>query len=154
MLERDEVEHKGESEARGLGARRCRDDAVVIEVVNRSGVDVQEEAAADLARRVLAGEGVVDGELGIAFVGPDESRTLKREHLGIDEATDVLSFPIDGLDELPDGVPRALGDVVICPQVVADEWRWPLVHGILHLLGLEHGDEMEARETAILEATS
>ena len=83
---------------------------------------------------------------------PDEIRALKAEHLGIDEATDVLSFPIDGLDELPDGVPRALGDVVICPQVVADEWRWPLVHGILHLLGLEHGDEMERRERAILEA--
>ena len=49
-------------------------------------------------------------------------------------------------------MPRALGDVVICPQVVADEWRWPLVHGILHLLGLEHGDEMERRERAILEA--
>ena len=83
---------------------------------------------------------------------PDEIRVLKAEHLGIDEATDVLSFPIDGLDELPDGVPRALGDVVICPQVVGDEWRWPLVHGILHLLGLEHGDEMERRERVILEA--
>ena len=80
------------------------------------------------------------------------SAALKAEHLGIDEATDVLSFPIDGLDELPDGVPRALGDVVICPQVVGEEWRWPLVHGILHLLGLEHGDEMEPRERAILEA--
>ena len=64
----------------------------------------------------------------------------------------MLSFPIDGLDELPDGVPRALGDVVICPQVVGDEWRWPLVHGILHLLGFEHGDEMERREREILEA--
>ena len=47
-------------------------------------------------------------------------RELKREHLGIDEATDVLSFPIDGRDELPDGVPRQLGDVVLCPQVVGD----------------------------------
>ena len=53
--------------------------------------------------RVLAAEGIDDGELGIAFVGPDESRALKREHLGIDEATDVLSFPIDGRDELPPG---------------------------------------------------
>ena len=97
-------------------------------------------------------EGVEEAELGIAWVTPDEIRVLKAEHLGIDEATDVLSFPIDGLDELPDGVPRALGDVVICPQVVADEWRWPLVHGILHLLGLEHGDEMERRERVILEA--
>ena len=73
-------------------------------------------------------------------------RALKRDHLGIDESTDVLSFPIDGRDEVPDGVPRALGDVVLCPQVVGEEWRWPLTHGLLHLLGYEHGDEMEARE--------
>jgi probable rRNA maturation factor len=73
-------------------------------------------------------------------------RELKREHLGIDEATDVLSFPIDGRDPLPDGVPRQLGDVVLCPQVVGDAWRRPLVHGLLHLLGYEHGEEMERRE--------
>jgi probable rRNA maturation factor len=77
-------------------------------------------------------------------------RTLKREHLGIDEPTDVLSFPIDGRDVLPDGVPRQLGDAVLCPQVVGEEWRQPLVHGLLHLLGYEHGDEMEAREAALL----
>jgi len=97
---------------------------------------------------VLRGEGVDDGELGLAFVAPEEIRELKREHLGIDEATDVLSFPIDGLDEVPPGVPRALGDVVICPQVVGDEWRRPLTHGVLHLLGFDHGEEMEAREAA------
>ncbi len=94
-------------------------------------------------------EGVVDGELGIAFVGPDESRTLKREHLGIDEATDVLSFPIDGTHDLPPGPPRQLGDVVLCPQVVGDDWRRPLAHGLLHLLGYDHGPEMEQREQAL-----
>ena len=119
---------------------------IVVETTNRSGVDVEEGAAADLARAVLEAEGVADGELGIAFVGAGEMRDLKREHLGIDEATDVLSFPLDGRDELPDGVPRALGDVVLCPQVVGDAWRSPLVHGLLHLLGYDHGDEMNARE--------
>jgi probable rRNA maturation factor len=117
-----------------------------IEVANRSGVDVDEEAAADLARRVLRGEGIEDGELGIAFVPPEEIRELKREHLGVDETTDVLSFPIDGRDPLPDGVPRQLGDAVLCPQVTGDAWRGPLVHGLLHLLGYDHGGEMEARE--------
>jgi probable rRNA maturation factor len=119
---------------------------ISVDVENRSGVAVDEPAAVELAGQVLRGEGIDDGELGIAFVAVDEMRKLKREHLGIDEETDVLSFPIDGRDELPEGVPRALGDVVICPQVVGDEWRWPLAHGLLHLLGYEHGEEMEARE--------
>jgi len=121
---------------------------VAVEVENRSGVEVDAAAAVALARRVLRGEGIDDGELGLAFVGPDEMRALKLEHLGIDEATDVLSFPIDGRDELPAGVPRALGDVILCPQVVREEWRRPLTHGLLHLLGYDHGDEMESREEA------
>jgi probable rRNA maturation factor len=119
---------------------------VEVEVSNRSGVAVEEGAAVELARRVLAGEGVADGELGLAFVRPEEIRALKREHLGIDEVTDVLSFPIDAREELPAGVPRQLGDAVLCPEVVGADWRAPLVHGLLHLLGYEHGDEMELRE--------
>jgi probable rRNA maturation factor len=122
---------------------------VEVEVENRSGEDVDANAAVELARHVLAGEGIEDGELGLAFVGSDEIRALKREHLDVDEATDVLSFPIDGRDPLPEGVPRALGDVVLCPQVVGDAWRAPLVHGLLHLLGYDHGAEMEAREDAL-----
>ena len=123
---------------------------ISVEVENRSGAEVDEDGAVELARRVLAAEGIADGELGIAFVAPEESRALKAEHLGIDEATDVLSFPLDGRDDLPDEVPRALGDLVVCPQVVGDAWRAPLVHGLLHLLGYDHGDEMEARETELL----
>jgi probable rRNA maturation factor len=123
---------------------------IEVEVDNRSGVEVEAAAAVELARRVLAGEGVEGGELGLAFVGPDEMRALKREHLGIDEATDVLSFPIDGREQLPPGVPRALGDAVLCPQVVGAQWRRPLVHGLLHLLGHDHGAEMEERECAYL----
>ena len=120
---------------------------VVVEVSNRSGADVDAEAAVELARAVLADEGIADGELGLAFVGPDEMKRLKRDHLGIDEATDVLSFPIDGREELPEGVPRQLGDAVLCPQVVGAAWRPPLVHALLHLLGYDHGAEMERRET-------
>jgi len=119
-----------------------------VEVENRSGGHVAEGAAEGLARRVLEAEGVDEGELGIAFVPPDEIRALKREHLGSDEATEVLSFPIDGRDELSPGIPRQLGDVLICPQVTGDAWRAALVHGLLHLLGYDHGAEMEAREEA------
>ena len=123
---------------------------VDVEVANRSAAVVDEPGAVALARVVLAGEGVTAGELGIAFVGAGEMQALKREHLGVDEPTDVLSFPIDGLEPLPTGEPRALGDVVLCPEVVGADWRWPLTHGLLHLLGYDHGDEMEAREQELL----
>ena len=119
---------------------------IVVETSNRSGMSVEADAAAQLAQRVLAAEGIGDGELGISFVASEEIRALKKEHLGVDEATDVLSFPLDGRDDVPEGTPRALGDVVLCPQVVGSQWRGPLVHGLLHLLGYDHGDEMEARE--------
>ena len=122
---------------------------VMIELANRSGAEVEEDAAVELARSVLTAEGIEDGELGLMFVRPEEMQALKREHLGVDEVTDVLSFPIDGRADLPEGVPRQLGDVVLCPQVVGDAWREPFVHGLLHLLGYDHGDEMDAREVAL-----
>ena len=120
-----------------------------IEVENRSGVVVDEPGAAELSRRVLAAEGIDEGDLGIAFATPTEMRALKGRHLGIDEATDVLSFPLDARDELPPGVPRQLGDVVLCPQIVGETWRAPLVHGLLHLLGYDHGPDMTRRESEL-----
>jgi len=107
---------------------------------------------------LLAGILALIGYRKIRKVGPpqrtiaemQEMRALKLEHLGIEEATDVLSFPIDGRDELPAAVPRQLGDVVLCPQVVGEAWRGPLVHGLLHLLGYDHGEEMERRERELL----
>lgn len=119
---------------------------IEVEVENRSGVDVDEDGAVELVRRVLASEGVDSGEIGLAFVSPEESRSLKSEHLGVDEATDALAFPVDGLDELPPGLPRQLGDVVVCPDIVGAEWRAPIVHAVLHLVGYDHGETMEARE--------
>jgi probable rRNA maturation factor len=104
---------------------------IEVEVENRSGAEVDEARVAALARRVLEAEGVEAGEL------------------GIDEATDVLSFPLDGRQDVPEGLPRQLGDLVLCPQVVGDAWQAPLVHGVLHLLGYDHGPEMEAREAAL-----
>ncbi len=117
-----------------------------VEVANRSGEEVDEGAAVELAGAVLAAEGVGDGELGLAFVAPEEIRALKRDHLGVDAVTDVLSFPIDGAEPLAEGLPRLLGDVVLCPQVVGEAWRAPLTHGLLHLLGYDHGERMERRE--------
>jgi len=121
---------------------------VEIEVEDRSGAQLDVGAATELIRVVLRDEGVGDGELGLQLVEPAEIRALKRQHLGIDEETDALAFPVDGRESLPDGVPRQLGDVVLCPQVVGDAWRGPLIHAVLHLVGYDHGAEMEARERA------
>ena len=135
---------------------------ISVEVENRSGVEVDEEGAVELAGRVLRAEGIDEGELGLAFVAQEEMRALKRDHLGIDEATDVLSFPIDGRDELPEGVPRALGDVVLCPQVAKAQARAAghsfeeellllTTHGILHLLGFDHAEPEEEKEMFALQ---
>jgi probable rRNA maturation factor len=119
---------------------------VEIEVANRSGAQLDLTGATALIREVLQEEGINEGELGLQLVGPEEIRALKRDHLGVDEETDALAFPIDGADELPAGLPRQLGDVVLCPQVVGEAWRRPVVHAVLHLVGYDHGAEMDARE--------
>jgi probable rRNA maturation factor len=121
---------------------------VEIEVANRAGAQLDLDAAAALIRQVLRADGIADGELGLQLVSPDEIRALKREHLHVDEETDALAFPIDGRDSVPEGLPRQLGDVVLCPAVVGNAWRGPLVHAVLHLAGYEHGAEMEVRERA------
>jgi probable rRNA maturation factor len=121
---------------------------IEIEVANRSGAQLDVRAAEALIREVLANEGINDGELGLQLVAPDEIRVLKRDHLGVDEETDALAFPIDAREPLPEGVPRQLGDVVLCPQVAGEGWRGPLVHAVLHLVGYDHGEEMAARERA------
>ena len=119
---------------------------VEIEVANRSGEKLDLRAARALIRAVLAGEGIHEGEVGLQLVEPQEIRALKRVHLGVDEETDALAFPIDGSDPIPSGMPRQLGDVVLCPAVVGEAWRAPVVHAVLHLIGYDHGAEMEARE--------
>jgi probable rRNA maturation factor len=96
-------------------------------------------AAADierLATLAAASAGVADGHLAIEFVGTERIRELNREHRATDTPTDVLSFPIDGAVGDPVG-PRELGDVVICPEHTV-ELREAVVHGVLHLLGMDH----------------
>ncbi len=95
-------------------------------------------AAAEVERLVaisLASADVEDGHVAVAFVDGDRIRDLNREHRGKDAPTDVLSFPIDGDDE-PRG-PRELGDVVICPAHTED-LREAVIHGTLHLVGMDH----------------
>jgi ssRNA-specific RNase YbeY (16S rRNA maturation enzyme) len=120
---------------------------VTVEIENRSGAAVDEHGAEELVRRVLSAEGIDDGDLGLLFVGPDEMRTLKREHLGRDEATDVL-VSIDGRDRRT--ASRASSAILFLSQVVGEKWQTPLVHGLLHLLGYDHGVEMERRESELV----
>jgi probable rRNA maturation factor len=119
-----------------------------IESENQSGVTFPVGVATDAIARILRSEGVEDGWVGFQLVTPERIRALKREHLGLDEETDALAFPIDGGDPLPEGMPRHVGEIVLCPEVVGDAWRAPLVHAVLHLVGYDHGAEMEARERA------
>ncbi len=82
--------------------------------------------------------GVRDGHLAVEFVEPARIARLNEEHRGKREPTDVLSFPLDG-PSAPRGseVPRELGDVLICPEHTTDA-RAAVVHGVLHLLGMDH----------------
>ena len=89
-----------------------------------------------LAALAAASAGVADGHIAIEFVSAARIRELNREHRAKDAATDVLSFPIDGADPEPAG-PRELGDVVICPEHTV-ELREAVVHGVLHLVGMDH----------------
>jgi probable rRNA maturation factor len=88
------------------------------------------------AAAALEAADVGEGHLSIGLVGPERIRELNRDHRRRNEATDVLSFPIDGGAAGVAG-PRELGDVVICPQRTAD-LREATVHGVLHLCGYDH----------------
>jgi probable rRNA maturation factor len=97
--------------------------------------------------------GLSDGHLALQFVDSDEIAALNARHRGKAVPTDVLSFPIDGTDAVAGGVERELGDVVICPQLCADV-REAIVHGVLHLAGLDHeadGGEMLALQRSVLD---
>jgi probable rRNA maturation factor len=103
-----------------------------------------------------ASRGVVDGHLAIAFVDSERIARLNSEHRGRPTPTDVLSFPVDGVEPVADSGPRELGDVVICPEHTVD-LREAVVHGVLHLVGMDHEtdegemlalqDELLARES-------
>ncbi len=139
-----------------------------------------------LAKAVLAAQGVKpDSELSMLFVDEEAMAELNKRFLGKEGPTDVLAFPIDDDDVVeggrsPDSLgpgagvdfentdpPNLLGDVVVCPAVAArnapdhagtyeDEMALLVVHGILHILGMDHVDNeeaeaMEQRERELLE---
>jgi probable rRNA maturation factor len=105
-----------------------------------------------LATLAAASAGVEDGHLAVEFVDAERIAELNAEHRGKEGPTDVLSFPIDGADPLDAEEERELGDVVICPEHTED-LREAVVHGVLHLVGMDHeadDGEMLALQAEIL----
>jgi probable rRNA maturation factor len=89
-----------------------------------------------LCTLAAAAAGITDGHVAIEFVDSERITQLNAEHRGHVGPTDVLSFPIDGA-EPPRGLPHELGDVVICAEHTSD-LREAMVHGVLHLVGMDH----------------
>jgi probable rRNA maturation factor len=122
-------------------------------------------AGADVRRlctRAASSRGVSNGHVAVELVDSARITQLNNEHRGKAAPTDVLSFPIDGAPaprEAPgapqqppqaaSGVPVELGDIVICPEHTAD-LREAVVHGMLHLLGMDH--ETDSGEMLALQA--
>jgi len=116
-------------------------------------------------RAALAGAAAAPGlaaaEVGITLGDDQAIRQLNARHRGQDRATNVLAFPLLDLDHgrpshAPGPGPLLLGDVVLALETVCAEARAAgrpvghhlchlVVHGTLHLLGFDHGDEDEAR---------
>jgi len=121
-----------------------------VEVIGTAAVPAAEvERLASLA---AASADVEDGHLAVEFVDGERIRALNREHRGKDEPTDVLAFPIDEDADGPVHGERELGDVVIAPEHTAD-LREAIVHGVLHLTGMDHetdDGEMLALQREIL----
>jgi probable rRNA maturation factor len=115
-------------------------DAVAHE--GTTGAEIQE-----LCALALASAGIDQGHVAIDFVDEERIRELNREHREIDEPTDVLSFGVD--EDGPAAGPRELGDIVICPEHTAD-LREAIVHGTLHLTGMDH--ETDEGEMLALQA--
>jgi probable rRNA maturation factor len=101
----------------------------------------------ELCALALSSAGIDEGHVAIEFVDAERSRELNREYRRIDAPTDVLSFGVD--EDAPSAGPRELGDIVICPQHTID-LREAVVHGALHLSGMDH--ETDQGEMLALQA--
>ncbi len=120
-------------------------------ISNRQPLPVDEDGVCALARDTLLAEEQRSVELSVSFVDEDEMADLHLRYMDEPGPTDVLSFPLDDVDER--GM-RLLGDVVIAPSVAARnnpddpaaEVRLLLVHGVLHVLGYDHEEDDERAE--------
>jgi len=139
----------------------------VVSVDEQHDIPIDTGRWARLATDALVAHGVDRGELNLLFIDEAEIHRLNLAHLQRDRPTDVLSFPLDGADF--DGTVESLiGDIVICPAYAArqapehrgellhdgsldDELALLVVHGVLHVLGWDHSDPVEAEEMSAAE---
>jgi probable rRNA maturation factor len=116
-----------------------------------------------VARAVDAAADIDDAEISVRVVDADEIRALNLKYRDKDKPTNVLSFPAGPVTGMPEGQPVLLGDIVVCASVVhaeaaeqgktdTDHWAHMLVHGTLHLLGLDHVLDEDAAAMEALEA--
>ena len=116
-----------------------------VEVIGPS--ELPEDTLRRLVAIALASAGVDDGHLAVEFVDADRIAGLNAEHRGVEGPTDVLSFPVDESGDAAGE--RELGDVVICPEHTEDVSE-AVVHGTLHLVGMDH--ETDRGEMLALQA--
>jgi probable rRNA maturation factor len=110
-----------------------------VEVIGSEALTAEAPTAVEieeLCALALSSAGLLEGHMAVEFVDEERIEELNREHRGVDEPTDALSFPVDGDGAYPAG-PRELGDVVICPAQTID-LREAVIHGALHLTGMDH----------------
>jgi len=129
--------------------------AIVIDFDNRQqAFTIDQEHLVGLLGSTIADQhGPNSAEVGLAFISVEEMTNLNVVHMGGTGPTDVLAFPIDGVDDVavvPPGQPAILGDIVVCPVVadqapqdLPDELALLVVHGALHLLGHDHAEPDE-----------
>ena len=140
-----------------------------IEIANESGAEVDTDAVLDCARYALDEMGVNPlAELSVLLVDVAYMAELNHRWMGGEGATDVLAFPMEegtidpGPNEIAGGEPTLLGDVVLCPEVAAQQARTAghstaeellllTTHGLLHLLGYDHAEPEEEKEMFALQ---
>ena len=139
-----------------------------IEVSNESGIDVSETELISVARVVIAKMDVHPAaELSMVLLDSAAMADLHMRWMDLPGPTDVMSFPMDELEpggrpDSPEPGPAILGDVVLCPEFaeqqaakaghsLGQELALLTVHGVLHLVGYDHGEDAEAEEMEALE---
>ncbi len=144
-------------------------DRVAVEVSDATGAaasarpedsSIEAWVQAALVTVGIPGRGAVEVAVLIADTGT--VRQMNHDYRGKDKPTNVLSFPVGDLEGLPGEAAVPLGDIVLCPEVIAgeaaeqgkspdDHWAHLCVHGALHLAGFDHDDDAEAAEMEALE---